>query len=104
LASAGTLKFGSFQDVEMVPVTAIHAPLFIGIFCGALGALFVHVQQILGKLRKKYMTSNPMRIVETALFGAMTFSAAVFAIYAFDTCESIPNSDLDNNDAGKSLV
>jgi H+/Cl- antiporter ClcA len=41
LGSEGTLKFGSFSDINNYTLNKIHAPIFIGIFGGLLGALFI---------------------------------------------------------------
>jgi len=44
----------------------------------------------MGYLRKKWVTTNVRRIVETGLFGAATISAMALIVINFRTCDVIP--------------
>jgi H+/Cl- antiporter ClcA len=60
----------------------------MGIFGGALGSLFINVNTRMTVLRKKYVTKNWIKVVETGCFAVMTVSAYVIFTSAVGGCLS----------------
>lgn len=87
--SAGTVKFGQLQNVS-VPLNRIMGALVIGVIGGALGSLFIFVNGFMGRLRKRIIKSNWMKLIETGLFGVATISTMTLIVVSFSECITHP--------------
>jgi H+/Cl- antiporter ClcA len=76
VTSGGTIKFGELQNLD-VKFNHLHGAIMLGIFGGALGSLFINVNTRMTLLRKKYVTKNWVKVVETGFFAVMTVSTYV---------------------------
>jgi chloride channel 6 len=92
ISSSGTIKFGKLSDLA-VPLKHIHGAFVLGILGGVLGALFINVHTRMGRLRKKFITSNCKKIIETGMFGMVTVSAMTLLVITLNRCEDIPTYD-----------
>ena len=63
----------------------------IGIFGGLLGSLFCSANYNLGKLRKKYLTTKPRKVLETMILVAVT-STVLFFSPTWNRMECFPNN------------
>lgn len=100
LTSAGTLKFGKLQDIE-VGISHIHSALALGIIGGLLGSFFIHVNTKMSILRKTYVTTNARKILETGMFAIMTISTSTFLVCKLHNCMDI---DLNLKDEGNNFT
>ncbi len=89
LTSAGTLKFGQLQNTK-VKVEDLHGPIIMGILGGALGSLFINVNTRLSRLRKRCITNNCKKIIETGAFGVLMITAATISIGILNKCVDMP--------------
>lgn len=70
----------------------------MGVFGGLLGAFFVSVNYMMGKIRKRFIgTSKPRKIIETLVFVGVTATVCYFApSWIKDPCLVDLNSNLPN--------
>ena len=68
----------------------MYGSIVLGVLGGVLGSLFITVNTSMGYLRKKWVTNNFKRIVETGMFGAATISVMALIVIRFRNCEPIP--------------
>lgn len=71
------------------------AAIIIGILCGLLGALFIHVTVTLGPLRKKYINTPFKKIMEVVIFGFVT-SSCFYGVVALRRNNCRLESDLQD--------
>lgn len=50
----------------------IHGAIVLGVVGGVLGSLFINVNTRMTMFRKKYVTKNWVKVLETGLFAVMT--------------------------------
>ena len=65
------LKFGS-SDVNPPFLEVIPCAFILGIVCGALGGIFVIINSNMGIIRKKWITTNWLKIIEAIIFSILT--------------------------------
>ena len=68
---------------------------------GAFGSFFVSVNTWMGYLRKRIITSNARRIIETGFFGFATISVMTFVVISYNECIDIPPCNVINADKGE---
>ena len=90
MTSAGTLKFGSLQNIKEVQLYYIHGAIVLGIIGGALGSLFINVNTRMSRLRKKIIKTTTHRVIETGCFAALTISAWVACTQIMLNCKNYP--------------
>lgn len=88
LTSAGTIKFGKLQDIQ-VGITHVHSAIILGIIGGLLGSLFISVNSSMTIWRKKYITTNRIKVLETGLYAVGTISSSVFFTSKMHKCYDI---------------
>ena len=71
VTSAGTVKFGELQNLE-VKLEHIHGAFVLGVVGGVLGSFFINVNTRMTILRKKYVTKNWLKVLETGFFAVAT--------------------------------
>lgn len=71
ITNAGMIKFGEYDEN---PYKLADFPFFIvlGVFGGLLGSFFIYVNFELNAIRKKYLTSNHLKVIETIALTALT--------------------------------
>ena len=89
LSGAGTLKFGQMFKVELL-TQKIHGAIFLGILGGVFGAMFIEVQRIVGKLRKKYIETTSAKVLEIMFFSVATITTSVVIIQFAGKCTNMP--------------
>lgn len=78
------MKFGSLlSEVPINPLLLLPGACILGIIGGCLGALFINVNTRVNAYRKKILTSNWIKPVETAFFCMITTSVWFFLPYYF---------------------
>ena len=77
ITNAGLIKFGDYDEN---PYKLSDFPFFIvlGIFGGLLGAFFIYVNAELNLIRKKYLTTNSLKLLETILLTMITATVLFF--------------------------
>ena len=71
---------------------AIIAAVVLGVVCGLLGATFVWVTKLTGRLRAKYVTKNWHKVLEVALFAVTTSLCFFLLVIMFSRCAPMPNT------------
>jgi hypothetical protein len=61
----------------------------LGIIGGLLGSLFISVNSSMTIWRKKYITTNRMKVLETGLYAFGTISSSVFFTSKMHKCYDI---------------
>ena len=71
ITNAGLIKFGEYDEN---PYKLADFPFFIilGVFGGLLGSFFIYVNFELNVIRKKYLLSKHMKVIETVALTALT--------------------------------
>jgi len=90
--SAGTLKFGTLQDIS-VPLSHIWGAIMLGILGGVFGSLFISVNTYMSFYRKKYITSTWRKVLECGLFGVATISVMTLLTSKLAGCIKNPLYD-----------
>lgn len=85
------MKFGELQNLE-VKLKHIHGAVVLGIVGGVLGSFFINVNTRMTIFRKKYVTKNWLKVVETGLFAVATVSVYTAFIIFMAKCLEI-NAD-----------
>jgi len=75
---SAVLKFGSIS-ISPPTLEVIPGAIIVGAVTGLLGGIFVIVNSNLGLLRKKYITSNVVKIIESVFFSIATTSVFYWA-------------------------
>ena len=104
LVASGTLKFGDFQNIQDVKLRDVHGPIFIGIIGGLMGSLFVNVNTRMTALRKKYITTNARKILETGFYAVLTMTVAITSVVIVNNCDKIERSKVEADDFKKILI
>jgi len=91
LSDAAVLKFGIMPEEHPIPLYELSGACIIGLVCGVMGAIFIRVQIILLKLRKKSVLRNWQKVLEVSMFSA--FTATTFFLVAITLNKCIPKSD-----------
>jgi H+/Cl- antiporter ClcA len=79
VTDAGAVKFGSLTTTTNT-MFDLPAAVFIGIICGLLGSLFIHVNVTMGYYRKRIINSNVRKLLEAAFFAFLTSSCFYIAV------------------------
>lgn len=92
-----------FEDTTYPQPTIGSLPpaLFIGIFCGMIGAFFVYMNTLVNMFRKEYMSSPFFRVVEVTLLAFVTTSFAYwlpYVVYAQCFTEEVTNGGNSGNE------
>jgi H+/Cl- antiporter ClcA len=91
VTDAGALKFGQLATTTNT-MFDLPSAVIIGVICGLLGSLFIHVNVTMGYLRKRIINTNTKKIAEAVAFAFLTSSAFYLAVYLRkDTCYQRPN-------------
>ena len=73
--------------------------VIIGIICGLLGSLFIHVNVSMAYYRKRIINTNARKLLEAVAFAFLTSSAFYLAVYLRDdTCYKRPNLINENEE------
>ena len=86
LSGAAALKFGTLSR-DASPISDLPSGIIIGAVTGCMGAAFVSVSFFLGRLRKKYISTNTRKILETLLFSFLTASAFYITSSVCKNCQ-----------------
>lgn len=78
ITNSGVIKFGSYVNDKYQLYDLISFGI-MGVIGGVLGAIFCFVNYTMGKLRKKYLTSNFRKFLETMFYVVMTGTLMYFA-------------------------
>ena len=98
VTSAGTVKFGELQNLE-VKLEHIHGAIVLGVVGGVLGSFFINVNTRMTILRKKYITKNWIRVVETGIFAVLTVSTyTAFTVFMAKCLEINPDTSDEKKD------
>lgn len=94
----GVLAFYSlvnFGLVEELDYFWFEIPIYIciAIFGGVIGASFCYFHVIITGLRKKYVTKNWMKVLETACVAVTTTTAGALLILYASECRKLPNTN-----------
>ena len=73
LNSTAILKFGNLSYIES-PLSDVVVAIVLGIVCGLLGALFIHIYSYMHIFRKKFINTGPKKVFEVVLFSFVTCS------------------------------
>lgn len=79
------LKFGG-EFIESPKMDALLCACIVGVICGLLGAFFIWFNFKLLKLRKRYLTSNRLKVLEAILFALLTSSVFYWMPLAYGEC------------------
>jgi H+/Cl- antiporter ClcA len=82
------LKFGQLQNIS-VKLNHVGSAFVLGVAGGLLGSLFITVSTYLSFFRKKYITNDMRRIMETTVFGVFTISIMTLCVIFAGHCEEI---------------
>jgi H+/Cl- antiporter ClcA len=94
-SDSGAIKLSSIDALGSNSMLDLPAAIIIGIFCGLLGALFIHVTVTLGPLRKKYINTPFKKIMEVVIFGIVT-SSCFYGVVALRRNNCRLESDLQD--------
>ena len=95
ITNAGLIKFGEYDEN---PYKLQDFPFFIilGIFGGLLGSFFIYVNFELNLIRKKYLTTKSIKVVETVALTALTTTVLYFTPKILSkSCMSQDESSVD---------
>lgn len=100
--NAGVLAFYSlvnFGLVEELDYFWFEIPVYIciAILGGMIGASFCCINLVITKFRKKYISRNWMKVLETAFVAIITATAGVVLILFASDCRKIPQSSSSNS-------
>ena len=77
------IKFADLTTINNIDLKYIHSPIILGIIGGLLGALFINVNTRIGTLRKKYIKTKTLKLVEVIIFSCFTMTICfLFATYS----------------------
>ncbi|CDW75014.1 UNKNOWN [Stylonychia lemnae] len=104
ITNSGVIKFGSYINDKYQLYDLISFGI-MGVIGGVLGAIFCFVNYTMGKLRKKYLTSNLRKFGETMFYVIVTGTLMYFApLLVQDECYDVdvtnPTSE-DYNEISK---
>jgi H+/Cl- antiporter ClcA len=68
----------------------VFGSIFLGVFGGLLGSLFITINTQMGYCRKKVIKNNCMRIVECGLYGVATITVMSIIVISLTECDKIP--------------
>ena len=85
------LKFGLTAQEHKIPLYEMPGALLIGLVCGVLGAFFVKLNTRLVKIRKRAIKQNWQKVLEVAMFAALTAMTFFFLALSLNRC--MPESD-----------
>jgi H+/Cl- antiporter ClcA len=71
---------------------AVLAAVILGVVAGLLGVVFVYTNKITSSLRKKYTNSNWKKVLEVAIFAALTSLSFFLLINTMSRCAPLPNT------------
>lgn len=85
IVNGGIIKLGKYEKRDytfssLIPFTVI------GIICGLLGAGYVYMNTLMGKFRKKYVTDNFRKIIETCAWVFITATITFLAPAIWNRC------------------
>lgn len=70
----------------------IPAAIVIGVIGGLLGPFFINVNTRVNVIRKKLLTKNYIKVIETTFFGFATASVFFMFPYIFGYCENFKSN------------
>lgn len=93
LSTSGDEKFGALTLIKAA-ATTIHMPIVLGVIAGSLGALFINLGTRFTLLRKKYLKSDRLKILEGSIVLFLTVSSQCLMISLFGKCEKINDESI----------
>lgn len=89
--NTAALKFGnaSYLDENDDVLILLPGAIIIGVLGGLIGPLFINLNTRVNVYRKKYLTSSPLKVIETAIFGFATAGVFFILPYLFETCNTV---------------
>ncbi len=78
IVNSGAVKFGTMVSNPWY-LWDLPSFMLLGVFGGILGAFFVSGNHFFGKLRKRFLTNKPKKVIETTLIVAITATIIFFA-------------------------
>ena len=87
--NTSSLKFGGVaaKDEDDDVWILIPGAIIIGILGGLIGPLFINLNTRVNVYRKKILTTNYLKVIETAIFGFATATIFFMLPYLFGYCQ-----------------